>query len=505
MLAESADDGVHARRLGVRAQARRLSAAREQGARRGAAAHAQWQRLHGGLSRDRARDQGASVRRDRHRRRGRRARRAGQAELLAAAAARSTERRRSTSKRAAVELPATFFAFDLLGFEDFDLRPLPLVARKALLMKALPKLGAVRALDHIEREGEAFLAQVAAIGLEGIIAKKRRRAVPRRANAMCGSRSRPRRTGDFVIVGFTEPKGSRSFMGALQLADMVGGTLVYAGRVGTGFNDAASRRAQAIARPDRSARSAVRPTDRRRRRRRFPRRRRRRGSIRSTSARCASASGRRTACCDMPRSCGCVPTRTRATASDRASLSEPPTVAARRARRDRARLPRQPTSRPPSREDFRFSNLKKIYWPADGYTKGDLVDYYRADLAVDVAVSHQPSARDDALPRRHRRQVVLPEGRARVRAGVDSHLPHLERGHAARHQVFRLRRRRVAALRREPRLDPDAHLEQPSRIARAAGLVRDRPRSEGGAVLRRRSARRSCFAGSARRSDCRAT
>ena len=57
-------------------------------------------------------------------------------------------------------------------------------------MKALPKLGAVRALDHIEREGEALLAQVAAIGLEGIIAKKRRRAVPRRAHATHGSRSK---------------------------------------------------------------------------------------------------------------------------------------------------------------------------------------------------------------------------------------------------------------------------------------------------------------------------
>ena len=45
------------------------------------------------------------------------------------------------------------------------------------------------------------------------------------------------RTGDFVIVGFTEGKGSRAHFGALQLADMVGGTLCYAGRAGTGFDD----------------------------------------------------------------------------------------------------------------------------------------------------------------------------------------------------------------------------------------------------------------------------
>src|SRR2546423_14824879 len=60
-------------------------------------------------------------------------------------------------KRATVELPATFYVFDLLAFEDFDLRPLPLSERKQFLIDVVPKLGPVRALDHIEREGEAFL------------------------------------------------------------------------------------------------------------------------------------------------------------------------------------------------------------------------------------------------------------------------------------------------------------------------------------------------------------
>src|SRR4051812_47878026 len=75
-------------------------------------------------------------------------------------------------RRAAVELPATFYAFDLLAFEEFDLRPLPLIERKHFLTEAVPKLGALRWLDHIETEGEAFLEQVTAMGLEGIVAKK---------------------------------------------------------------------------------------------------------------------------------------------------------------------------------------------------------------------------------------------------------------------------------------------------------------------------------------------
>jgi bifunctional non-homologous end joining protein LigD len=140
-------------------------------------------------------------------------------------------------RRAAVELPATLYTFDLLGFEDFDLRPLPLRARKELLAIAIPALGPLRPLDHIEREGEAFLQSVSAMGLEGIIAKKAD-APYRGGRGKVWLKIKAEPTDDFVIVGYTEPKKSRGHFGALQLADMVDGSLVYAGRVGTGFNDA---------------------------------------------------------------------------------------------------------------------------------------------------------------------------------------------------------------------------------------------------------------------------
>ncbi len=139
-------------------------------------------------------------------------------------------------RRAAVELPAAFFVFDLIAFEDFDLRSLPLVRRKELLADLVPKLGAVRYLDHIEREGEAFLEQVKGLGLEGIIAKKAD-APYRAGRSPQWLKIKAERTGDLVIVGFTAPKGSRRGIGALQLADYVNDTLVYAGRAGTGFND----------------------------------------------------------------------------------------------------------------------------------------------------------------------------------------------------------------------------------------------------------------------------
>jgi bifunctional non-homologous end joining protein LigD len=151
-------------------------------------------------------------------------------------------------KRAAVELPATFFVFDLIAFEDFDVRPLPLTRRKELLAELIPKLGAVRYLDHIPREGDAFLAQVDSLGLEGIIAKKAD-APYRGGRSDKWLKIKAECTGDFVIVGFTEPKGSRNGLGALQLADYVNGALVYAGRAGTGFNDALLRDLRAMLDP----------------------------------------------------------------------------------------------------------------------------------------------------------------------------------------------------------------------------------------------------------------
>lgn len=139
-------------------------------------------------------------------------------------------------RSSSVELPSTFYAFDLLAAEGHDARPLPLVTRKALLRGLLAPVGAVRYLDHVEAAGEAFLEQVAARGLEGIIAKKVD-APYRAGRSPHWLKIKAERTADFVVVGFTEPKGSRVGFGALQLADLAGGRLVYAGRAGTGFTD----------------------------------------------------------------------------------------------------------------------------------------------------------------------------------------------------------------------------------------------------------------------------
>lgn len=267
-------------------------------------------------------------------------------------------RRPSDIRRAWVAAPATFYAFDLLGFEDWDLRPLSLAQRKELLREVLPPVGPLRYLDHVEAAGEALYRRVTEMGLEGVVAKQA-------AARYQGGRSRAwlkvraERTGDFVVVGYTRPQGSRVGFGALHLAGYRGEELVYAGRVGSGF---AADELDAVRRALESSRRATPP--------------------------CAAAPAGRADVWVIPRLVCEV--RYKEWTADRL-LRQPVFL---RFRDDKTpaecRLPdldegsadeREPpaVSLAPAagRPVPEFSNLDKIFFPEDGYTKGDLVAYYR--------------------------------------------------------------------------------------------------------------------------------
>jgi bifunctional non-homologous end joining protein LigD len=144
--------------------------------------------------------------------------------------------RKPDVERAAIENPVTFFVFDLLAFGDLDLRDLPLSTRKRFLADLLPRRGPLRVVDYFEERGEEVYAAVLGQGLEGIVAK-RLEAPYRAGRSPAWKKLRIRASDDFVVVGFSEPGGARAGFGALYLGWWVGGELVYAGRVGTGFSD----------------------------------------------------------------------------------------------------------------------------------------------------------------------------------------------------------------------------------------------------------------------------
>jgi bifunctional non-homologous end joining protein LigD len=136
--------------------------------------------------------------------------------------------------RVSRELPAFLYLFDLLSLEGFDTRPLPLVQRKALLRKLLPKGGRLVYVDHLEEHGTEMYAEVQRMGLEGVIAKKA-------DSAYLGGRGsrwlklRVTQSADLVIVGFV-PWGA-SKVAELDLAAYEDGELVYAGSVAHTISD----------------------------------------------------------------------------------------------------------------------------------------------------------------------------------------------------------------------------------------------------------------------------
>ena len=140
-------------------------------------------------------------------------------------------------ERASLVSPATYFAFDVLALDDLDLTPLPLSARKALLARIAPRLGPIRLLEGIEERGEDLWREVGAHGLEGMVAKCADSPYrPGRSGAWL--KLRRQRSGDFAVVGYTAPGGKgRVGLGALHVAVRDAGGLVYAGCVGSGFTD----------------------------------------------------------------------------------------------------------------------------------------------------------------------------------------------------------------------------------------------------------------------------
>ncbi|MDP9171894.1 MAG: DNA ligase D, partial [Acidobacteriota bacterium] len=129
--------------------------------------------------------------------------------------------------------PVHLYVFDLLYLDGYDLRKTPLIERKRLLASIVKPYPLLRLSEHFEG-GEELLAAARQAGLEGLIAKCATSAYESR-RSRDWLKLKLTSEQEFVIAGFTP--GERETFGSLVLGLQDEGELVYAGNVGTGFNE----------------------------------------------------------------------------------------------------------------------------------------------------------------------------------------------------------------------------------------------------------------------------
>ncbi len=133
-----------------------------------------------------------------------------------------------------------YYVFDVLHLDGVDLTQVELTKRKEVLAKLLASQPSsvtdhVRLSEHVQGGGEAFFKKACELGLEGIVSKRADSPYrPGRGRDWVKTKCSQRQ--EFVVVGYTDPQGSRTGLGALLLGARDGKKLRYSGRVGTGFS-----------------------------------------------------------------------------------------------------------------------------------------------------------------------------------------------------------------------------------------------------------------------------
>lgn len=129
------------------------------------------------------------------------------------------------------------YLFDILYFNGYDLTSLQLLQRKRILKALLPKQEDILYSNHIIGKGKKALEQVSKQGGEGLIAKKTTSMYHVNKRSKDWLKIKVTKEQEMVIGGYTEPKGSRNWFGSLLLGYYRDNKLIYSGKVGTGFNE----------------------------------------------------------------------------------------------------------------------------------------------------------------------------------------------------------------------------------------------------------------------------
>lgn len=131
----------------------------------------------------------------------------------------------------------TYFIFDILYLNGYDLSPLSLIKRKEILKNILPPIPNIKYGDYIEEKGEQFYNLISKKNIEGIIAKNMESPYRQGQRTMDWQKIKVENRQEAIICGFTEPRGGRKYFGSLILGAYKNNHLVYIGHAGTGFSE----------------------------------------------------------------------------------------------------------------------------------------------------------------------------------------------------------------------------------------------------------------------------
>jgi bifunctional non-homologous end joining protein LigD len=258
--------------------------------------------------------------------------------------------------RIEAEFPVVYQAFDLLAVRGRDLRDQPLRLRKRLLAQIVPALGRIRFTDHIEGDGESLYAAAQQHDLEGVMAKRAasRYRAGRRSDDWL--KLKVARSADLLIVGYQPGRGSRRELGSLMLAWFEEGTLRYAGNVGSGLDETSiaslRERLDALQVDAPSCEGA--------------------GETRSRHA----VWVRPELVCEVKYTEITRAGALRHPVFLRLREDKPPLECTAPRGHDEGRVASPVSPRVEDQQRFQPTNLDKIFWPLEGYTKGDLLAYH---------------------------------------------------------------------------------------------------------------------------------
>lgn len=264
-----------------------------------------------------------------------------------------------------------YYVYDIISYQGKDLSKKPLLERKALLQKVLPAFPNIKYSEHILSKGKTFFQKAVKLGIEGIMAKDAASLYQPGQRSESWLKIKNLNQQEAVICGFTEPRGSRKAFGALVLGLYKDKKLTYIGHTGTGFNDKSLAEMKKILTPLITKKSPFSPIPK----------------------------------TNMPvqwvkPKLICEVRFTNWT--QEGSLRQPVFLGLRHDKkpqeviREKAQIHKAPSASIKAKKlvktlgekttkampgkvhaNLQFSNLNKIFWPKEKYTKGDLIEYYQ--------------------------------------------------------------------------------------------------------------------------------